>query len=83
MDKPVRPGFSACKGCGKEVLWAVDDNGTKHPLDTTPPTYVAIEDAQKKGVFRAVRSMAYVSHFATCPMASTFSKRSKPQEGLL
>ena len=84
MDESPRPGYTLCKGCSKEILWAIDDNGTKHPLDTTPPTYVVIEDAKKKGAFRAVRSMAYVSHFATCPLANTFSKRNKPKEdGLL
>ena len=78
----ARPGYSACKGCGKEILWATDDQGTRHPLDTVPPTFQVIE-TQHKGVFRAVRSPAYVSHFATCPQASRFSKKTTKGESLL
>lgn len=77
-DTTTRPGYSACRGCGKEILWATDDKGTRHPLDTVPPTFVVIEDAVKKGYYRAVRSQAYVSHFATCPQASAFSKTPTP-----
>lgn len=74
---PPRPGYSACKGCGKEILWATDDQGTRHPLDTGPPTYQVIA-TQDTGVLRAVRSPAYVSHFATCPMARRFSRTHTP-----
>lgn len=69
-----RPGYARCKGCGKEILWAVDAQGTRHPLDTTPPTYVIV-GAHKDGTPMVVRSSGYVSHFATCPQANEFSRR--------
>ena len=75
MPKSVNQGSNLCKGCGKEVVWATDDHGTRHILDPSPPTYVIIEYPGHPGQFRAVRSMAYVSHVAICPMASQASMR--------
>ena len=78
------PGLTPCKACGEPILFAMDEKGAMHPLDPTPATYVAIEDPKKKGVFRALRSMAYVSHRATCPAAGQMRKRTaKDTEGQL
>lgn len=73
---PPTTGHSACKGCGKPILWAIDDAGKKQPLDTTPPTWVVIGN-EKDGTPKVRRSAGYVSHFATCPAANQFSGRNK------
>lgn len=72
-----RPGYALCKGCSKEILWAVDEKGTKHPLDTTPPTFIVVGH-DKDGTAKVQRSNGYVSHFATCPNAAEFS--GKPRQ---
>lgn len=64
-----------CRACGKLLRFVSVWNGAKWstlPLDTVAPTY----DLGTDGAYR--RSTALVSHFATCPKASTFS-RSKPK----
>ena len=59
--------MTSCKGCGREIVWAEDDKGTKIPLDPRAPVYQVVD-----GV--AVRNTkAMVSHFATCSQANRFS----------
>jgi hypothetical protein len=62
---------SVCK-CGKMIVWATGPKGNKIPLDPAPPTYVVDPEGH------AVRSVAMVNHFATCPLANEFKK--KPEE---
>jgi hypothetical protein len=76
MSTSARPGYSLCKGCHKEILWAVDEKGTKHPLDTTPPTFVVV-GYEKDGTAQVKRSNGYVSHFATCAAAEHFSGKNR------
>ncbi len=68
---------SACRGCGKPIIWAVTEEGKKIPLDPRPPVYlmqIVLKDDIATGV-NAVRDERYaVSHFATCPDANRFSK---------
>jgi hypothetical protein len=56
-----------CAGCSKAILWAVNEDGARIPLDPVAPVYEV--DGQ---VVRRTRQ-ALVSHFATCPKADQFS----------
>lgn len=56
-----------CRACGAPLLFIAGPDGKTLPLDKRAPTYEVSGD-------RAVRSAAYVSHFATCPEAGRFSK---------
>lgn len=64
---------SRCAGpkCGREIVWGVDGDGQRIPLDPRPPVYDVDETVEPP---RAVRRQgAMVSHFATCPDAGQFS----------
>lgn len=66
--------MTACKGCGKEIRWAVDMNtGARIPLDAKPlEVYVIVGDGS---CCKAPPS--YISHFKTCPKADQFSGRNQ------
>lgn len=70
--------MSACKGCGVEIVWGITDNGKSIPLDLKAPVYSLQIDQLSGQTDRAVRmANTYVSHFATCPQANTFSGSKK------
>lgn len=65
---------SHCKGCGARVVFAIDENGKNQILDPKPPVYdVALSEVGNSSCGRIRGGM--VSHFATCPKASQFSKK--------
>lgn len=71
---------ATCKGCGAPIVWAVTSEGKRIPVDVRPPVYAVTEEPD--GSVRAVRVAREgvkfgVSHFATCPKASDFSKGGK------
>ena len=74
--------MSACRGCGKEIIWGKTEDGKKIPLDPVPPVYrffvTMEEDLQDNAVERAGRNYM-VSHFATCKNANDFSASRKPK----
>ena len=58
-----------CKGCDATIEWILID-GKRIPLDTRKhPIYVLRRGAWWREL------NARISHFATCPAASTFSKQ--------
>jgi hypothetical protein len=66
-----------CKGCGKTIIFGHTQDGRAVPLDPKPPVY---DTMTVEGKIRIRRNRsAMVTHFATCPNASDFS-RSKPQD---
>lgn len=73
--------MSKCKGCGKEILWAVDADGKRIPLDTKPPVYQFWQVPTKDGVVMRCdwTKIHAVSHFATCPEANRFSKSKRKE----
>jgi hypothetical protein len=65
--------MSKCRGCGKKIVWGMDEGGKRIPLDPTPPVYAEIDrDADDNLIVKRDRN-AMVSHFATCPQANRFS----------
>ncbi len=82
-EKAERP--SKCRGCGAPMIWGQMEDGTWVPLDPKPAVYRLVEftDLFAGAVAKAVRQPAAqlgvaggfaVSHFATCPKASDFSR---------
>lgn len=75
---------ATCKGCGAPITWAVTPNGKRVPVDTRPVVYALVTEPD--GTVRAQRVKSEgrefgVSHFATCPKASDFSKGAKKPDG--
>jgi hypothetical protein len=75
--------MSTCKGCGRDILWGVDEKGTRIPLDPRAPVYHVMAfdpETNTYAVERAGGSVPtnYVSHFATCPKAKDFSRSTRP-----
>lgn len=73
--------MSNCRGCGKEIIWGVNLEGKKIPLDPAPPVYVSMGNTGITNGMVVTRDPdAMVSHFATCPEANEFSgsKKAKP-----
>lgn len=60
---------STCKGCGKPIIFAMDDKGTRQILDPVAPVFAQFRQI----VVRA--PLSYVSHFATCPAADQQNKK--------
>lgn len=69
-----------CRGCNKKLIWGVTDEGKILPLDAVAPVYDVI-DAGMNGDRPAIKirrsTVSYVSHFATCPEAGSFSASRK------
>lgn len=67
--------MAKCKGCGKEIVWALDENDHKIPLDLTSPVYMLLEKLSD-GTHRVRRDKSSaVTHFATCRRANDFSRK--------
>jgi hypothetical protein len=67
---------SACRSCGKPILWARTTARKNMPLDRDPVEDGNVEIVGWDGPFRLVRVVAagegtHVSHFVSCPNAAT------------
>lgn len=71
--------MSACRSCGKPILWATTAKGKAIPLDAEPTALGNIE--LRSGVahyvtpdVNAVGALRYTAHFAQCPNAKSHRK---------
>lgn len=84
---PLEVPTVACRGCGKPIVW-IELDGKKIPLDPRAPVYRVWpaddgglrtpqtgERAPQKSTETYLAPLYMVSHFATCPKASDFSRR--------
>ena len=67
-----------CRSCGKKLFWGRTPEGKAIPLDAVAPVYEIDEMSGRVVVERT--HTAFVSHFATCPNASTHSRKGKGQQ---
>jgi hypothetical protein len=70
MTEPLR---RACKGCGCPLIFVTGPNGKIIPLDERAQVYRLGKDLMGEPVAEVVAG-AYVTHYASCPKASDFSK---------
>lgn len=79
-----------CRGphCGRRIVWAVDQDGKKQPLEAVPTFKVLAVDERSGLQVQRVKTMVKVrdeeevpmfliSHFKTCPDAKEFSRSKK------
>lgn len=71
----LKPYSRRCRACGKLLIFAVTDAGMRVPLDTVAPTFSVQQEGDRS--LRAARSETFVSHFATCPAATDFSRKGR------
>ncbi len=72
------PRKSVCRGCGKNIVWAVTADGKRLPLDPVPAVY---STTTKNGVTTAARERrSMVLHHVTCPNVSQFSGKNRAKE---
>lgn len=61
--------MSACRGCGRPIVWGRTPEGTTIPLDPRAPVY-RLGPPGRDGTAVVIRDPhAMVSHFVTCPEA--------------
>lgn len=70
MGEPIQ---RACKACGCPLMFLAGPNGKTIPLDMRAVVYRVGKDLTGEPVAEP-DSNAHVSHFASCPKASDFSK---------
>lgn len=70
-----------CRGCGKPVVFAMDEEGKWQILDASAPIWKQVPSKDgKPHVMRDPKAM--VSHFSTCRHANAFSaSRAQSQPG--
>jgi hypothetical protein len=81
---------SACRSCGKPIVWALTVTGGRMPVDRDPCAEGTIELAYRRGVWaatvldRAARRLLAghelvlrQSHFASCPDAAAWRSRQR------
>jgi hypothetical protein len=80
-----------CRSCQAPVIWAVSASGRPMPLDpdprpdgtlilieTDPPTALRVGDGSKEAQTAARRQQPrYAAHFASCPDAAKWRRRSR------
>jgi hypothetical protein len=74
MSAPPGVPTTRCKTCGKTMAFAKTPEGKTIPLDVVAPVYRL--SSGPGGQLRAERAGdCFVSHFATCPQASSHSRK--------
>ena len=70
-----------CRSCSAPLIWATSPKGRPLPLDARAVVYVIDPNETKPQAEKANDESGtaayYVSHFATCPNASSHSRRKK------
>jgi len=75
-----KPDKGLCKGCGKEILWMLNENGKREPFDAKVSrvlVYGLIVDSETQKAEEAPCQIdkGHLPHFVTCPKADQFRKR--------
>ena len=82
---------AVCKACGRSIVWIRTIKGKSMPCDAEPIPYMETPKGKEKIVtpngeiisctFDAkpeeMTGIGYISHWSTCPQASSFRKKMK------
>lgn len=78
-----------CRGCGTEIIWIKTASGKSMPCDYDPVMYWQKDKALGKvitpngeviscvfdGDMDKATGIGYISHFSTCPQATSFRRK--------
>ncbi len=81
--------YGTCFGCGRQILWIKTRAGKNMPCNANLINYKRVPGGKEKIVTPAgdvvsgiivgnpaeAEGAGYISHFATCPMAKSFSRK--------
>jgi hypothetical protein len=67
--------MASCRGCGREIIWAVTTANKKMPLDTKPETRAVLVERDGDGTMVVKTVPTYMPHWATCPNADDFRRK--------
>ena len=75
--------MSACRSCGRPVIWAVTPGGRSIPLDPDPTDdgNLTLDTSSLRAVATPARATTagyrklYRSHFTTCPHANQWRRK--------
>jgi len=70
-----------CRSCNARIVWGQDQDGTRMPFN-----YVRVRAYRYEGlmapdfqpIFKKSKDLYFISHFKTCPDASSWGKGGKP-----
>lgn len=66
---------SACRGCGKEILWYVTAEGKRIPFDAKQTQFLTANNTAHPDQSLEYGVMfGHVNHFITCPQRDQFRK---------
>lgn len=75
----MMPAPSACRACGRSIIFGITPAGKKIPLNVKPITAFIVEpDPLVNGAPLAKPVSVFITHFADCPSAEQF-RNSKPK----
>lgn len=72
--------MAQCKGCGREITWAVTKTGARIPLERCKHVYEIMDTQRGKGEAVMYGLPMWISHFLTCPKANEFSASNKNRQ---
>lgn len=72
----VQPDVKACRSCGRPIVWEETFRGARVPLDHPPERRYVKNDEGKM-----VLVDTWLSHFATCPRATDWRKKTPKEDG--
>lgn len=80
---------TACRGCGRAIIWGSTLTGGRMPLDAAPISEATPGSYQFTGAFDTIAPAAednaaqiYMNHWATCPKAQQFKQPAARQAEL-
>ena len=62
---------SKCRSCGADIIWALNDNGVKTPLNAKRAIFYKIDKTSET----VVQHYGHINHFITCPQRDKWRKK--------
>lgn len=67
--------MSLCQNCGAEIIFVIDQDGTKMPINKTRVRIYSDQTGFYETIGKGKPLLMHISHFVTCPKYSKAAKR--------